>query len=325
MLKRLASTGINLGVIVLSIAVFLAAFFLLNSMASSQKPSTLRVLAAQRAMSIGDVFTESGLLELEVYADEASRLYIPVAEKEQLLGGIAALPFEAGQPVLRSAVIAADNADSRLSAVLARYGQGSLFPLALDQQSVVAPEVQSFQPGDLVGLTVVMSYRPQERQTPAPTPVFGVLIEPTLLPAQPVVESSTSEADKVLDRGYPPMAKELFPQGVRVIAVQGAPESDSQLDTNLDSTSSSAYQEPGRPILMLLVPDESREVLSLALAQADRVFVSLLSRGSQDATYGWSYWDFEEWFRNERRTLLGETRPLAALPRPTPTPRPARP
>ena len=56
-------------------------------------------------------------------------------------------------------------------------------------------------------------------------------------------------------------------------------------------------------ILVLLIPADSREMLSLALQQG-QVYISLLARGSDQPTTGFSYWDLEDWFKRDREQLL---------------------
>lgn len=87
--------------------------------------------------------------------------------------------------------------------------------------------------------------------------------------------------------------------GVRVIAVQGLPqptESEDSGSFNLDT-------QP--KMLILLVPNASREVLSLALQQGDRLVVSLMARGDETPSAGFTYWDFEDLFKQDREEVLG--------------------
>jgi hypothetical protein len=58
-------------------------------------------------------------------------------------------------------------------------------------------------------------------------------------------------------------------------------------------------------MLILLVPNASREVLSLALQQGDRLVVSLMARGDETPTAGFTYWDFEDLFKKDREDVLG--------------------
>ena len=58
-------------------------------------------------------------------------------------------------------------------------------------------------------------------------------------------------------------------------------------------------------MLILLVPNSSREVLSLALQQGDRLVVSLMASGDEDPTAGFTYWDFEDLFKSDREEVLG--------------------
>jgi hypothetical protein len=57
-------------------------------------------------------------------------------------------------------------------------------------------------------------------------------------------------------------------------------------------------------MLILLVPNAAREVLSLALQQGDRLVVSLMARGEDDPTAGFTYWDFEDLFKADREEVL---------------------
>jgi hypothetical protein len=80
------------------------------------------------------------------------------------------------------------------------------------------------------------------------------------------------------------------------------PKTDS---SNTSDTSSSFSTETQAHLLMLLVPDASREVLSLALQQGDRLVVSLMARGDDKPTAGFTYWDFEDLFKADREQVLG--------------------
>jgi hypothetical protein len=121
------------------------------------------------------------------------------------------------------------------------------------------------------------------------------VLEPTATPDPG--ESAIADAQS---RSFPPLAKDLFPMGVRVIAVQGMPPATDSTDDS--SSSFTTFDQPG--MLILLVPSESREVLSLALQQGDRLVVSLMARGEEDPTAGFTYWDFEDLFKADREEVL---------------------
>ena len=127
-----------------------------------------------------------------------------------------------------------------------------------------------------------------------PTPEQAATPEP--------VEAAKTDA---LGRSFPPLAKDLFPAGVRVIAIQGLPVKVVS-DTGTDTSSSNNFNElsPAH-ILVLMVPNASREVLSLALQQGDRLVVSLMARSDDGPTAGFTYWDFEDLFKSEREKSLG--------------------
>ena len=296
MLKRLMGTGINLVVLVVSIGVFLLAFVLLNAMGAAQRPPTVKVLSATRDLSIGDVITPDMLAEKTVFKDDNAALYISVDEAEGVVGGIIAQPIFAGQPVFRTAIVAKAAEDTRLSAVLAQYPGHSLFPLPLDAMNLVAPEAASFLPGDLVGITVVIASRPQAQSTPTAFPEMVVG-----LPAVTPVPEDVTKSD-ALARTFPPLAKDIFPMGVRVIAIQGLPVQTTDESGESSTTFNDFSQEH---MLILLVPNASREVLSLALQQGDRLIVSLMARGDEDPTAGFTYWDFEDLFKAEREEVIG--------------------
>jgi Flp pilus assembly protein CpaB len=300
MLKRLMGTGINLVVLVVSIGVFLLAFVLLSAMGAAQRPPTVTVLSATRDLSIGEVITHDTLAEKTVFEDDNAALYIPADEAEAVVGGIVAQPIFAGQPVFRSAIVAKAAEETRLSAVLAQYPGYSLFPLPLDAMNLVSPDAASFLPGDLVGVTVVIASRPHEQSTPTPMPEIMVV------PANPQPAATPSSAEsalaEALSRTFPPLAKDLFPMGVRVISVQGLPV---QTTDESGETSQSTFNDFSQTrMLILLVPNEAREVLALALQQGDKLVVSLMARGDEDPTAGFTYWDFEDQFEADREDVL---------------------
>jgi len=299
MLKRIASTGVNLMVLGVSVGIFLVAFIALNALGAAQKPPTISVLSATRDLNIGDVITAGDLAVKTVFQDDNASLYIPSEEVTGVVGGVVAQPIFSGQPIFRSAILAQAAEGTRLSAVLAQFPGHSLFPLPLDAMNLVAPDAEAFLPGDLIGVTVVISTRPQQMSTPTPIPELvidpGYNIEPTDQPSPLELE----QADAI-NRSFPPLAKDLFPMGVRVIAVQGLPQ---QTESSEDSGSFNLDTQP--KMLILLVPNESREVLSLALQQGDRLVVSLMARGDEVPSAGFTYWDFEDLFKQDREEVLG--------------------
>jgi hypothetical protein len=299
MLKRIASTGVNLVVLGVSVAVFLAAFFMLNALSTAQRPPTVQVLSAARDLNIGDVISLDSLEVKTVFQDDNSSLYIPADEVEGVAGGIVAQPILSGQPVFRTTILAPAAEDMRLSAALAEYPGHSLFPLPLDAMNVVAPDLAAFLPGDLVGVTVVIAARPQQFSTPTPMPEL-LLLDDTLLEPTATPDPGESAIADAQSRSFPPLAKDLFPMGVRVISVQGMPPATDSTDDG--SSSFTTFDRP--QMLILLVPNQSREVLSLALQQGDRLVVSLMARGEDDPTAGFTYWDFEDLFKADREKVL---------------------
>ena len=298
MLKRIASTGVNLVVLGVSVGIFLVAFIALNALGAAQKPPTISVLSATRDLNIGDVITANDLAVKTVFQDDNAGLYIPGEEVTGVVGGVVAQPIFNGQPIFRSAILAQAAEGTRLSAVLAQFPGHSLFPLPLDAMNLVSPDAQAFLPGDLIGVTVVISTRPQQMSTPTPIPELVIdpgYVEPTAQPSPLELE----QADAI-HRSFPPLAKDLFPMGVRVIAVQGLPQ---QTESSEDSGSFNLDTQP--KMLILLVPNESREVLSLALQQGDRLVISLLARGEETPSAGFTYWDFEDLFKQDREEVLG--------------------
>ncbi len=298
MLKRIASTGVNLVVLGVSVGIFLVAFIALNALGAAQKPPTISVLSATHDLNIGDVITPDDLAIKTVFQDDNASLYIPGDEVTGIVGGVVAQPIFNGQPVFRSAIVAQVAEGTRLSAVLAKYPGYSLFPLPLDAMNLVAPDAQAFLPGDLVGVTVVISSRPQQMSTPTAMPELIINgIQPTSTPGPQEVAQASA-----LSRALPPLAKDLFPMGVRVISVQGLPP---QTDSTATSSSDSSLTTIDQPqMLILLVPNASREVLSLALQQGDRLVVSLMARGDETPTAGFTYWDLEDLFKSDREKVL---------------------
>ncbi len=297
MLKRLASTGLNLVVLGISVAVFLAAFFMMNVLGAAQRPPTVEILSAARDLDIGEVIAPEDLVVKTVFEDDNATLYIPAEEAGGVAGGIVAQPIFAGQPVFRTAILAPAGEGARLSAVLAEFPGYSLFPLPLDAMNIVAPDLSTFLPGDLIGVTLVIASRPQLYSTPTPQPEipalpgFGGTPEPQ--------ESAVAEA---LERSFPPLAKDLFPEGLRVMAVQGLPP-ETTTDEEGGGFSYTTFDQAG--VLVLLIPNESREILALALQQGDSLVVSLMARGADEPSTGFTYWDFEDLFKADREKVLG--------------------
>ena len=299
MLKRIASTGVNLVVLGVSVGIFLVAFIALNALGAAQKPPTISVLSATRDLNIGDVLTADDLEVKTVFEDDNASLYIPGEEVTGVVGGVVAQPIFSGQPIFRSAILAQAAEGTRLSAVLSQFPGHSLFPLPLDAMNLISPDAEAFLPGDLIGVTVVISTRPQQMSTPTPMP--ELVIDPAY-DIEPTVQPSPLELEQAdaLNRSFPPLAKDLFPMGVRVIAVQGLPAADTT-----DEGGSSFTLDDTQKMLILLVPNESREVLSLALQQGDRLVVSLMARGDEIPSAGFTYWDFEDLFKADREEVLG--------------------
>ncbi len=302
MLKRLASTGVNLVVLGVSVGIFLIAFIALNALGAAQKPPTIAILSATHDLNIGDAITANDLAVKTVFQDDNASLYISGDEVTDVVGGVVAQPIFNGQPIFRSAIVAQAAEGTRLSAVLAKYPGYSLFPLPLDAMNLVAPDAQAFLPGDLVGVTMVISSRPQQMTTPTIMP--DVIIESGNIeqPAATPIPQEIAQAE-ALSRALPPLAKDLFPMGVRVISVQGLPPQTDSTDGSDGGSSFTTFDQP--QMLILLVPNASREVLSLALQQGDRLVVSLMARGDETPTAGFTYWDFEDLFKSDRKEVLG--------------------
>lgn len=300
MLKRIASTGVNLVVLGVSVGIFLVAFIALNAIGAAQKPPTISVLSATHDLNIGDVITPNDLAVKTVFQDDNATLYIPGEEVTGVVGGVVAQPIFNGQPIFRSAIVAQAAEGTRLSAVLARFPGHSLFPLPLDAMNLVSPDAEAFLPGDLVGVTVVISSRPQQMTTPTAMPDLilqpGYDVAPVATPGPQELEQADA-----LSRSLPPLAKDIFPMGVRVIAVQGIPPATDTTENG--SSSFTTFDQP--QMLVLLVPNASREVLSLALQQGDKLVVSLMARGDETPTAGFTYWDFEDLFKQDRKDVLG--------------------
>ena len=307
--ERLAKAGVNTVVILIAIAVFIVAFVAQMAFGNASRPATIKILAASRDLNIGDTIAATDLVTITVYQDQLANQYIPPDQADQVVGGYTALPIHAGQPVMRNSIIAPTGMGTRLSAVLAKYPGYSLFPLPLDATNVAAAEADSYLPGDLVSVTIVIDSRPQPPTTPTPEDSSGSS-NITPIP-QPAATSEENALQDALNRGYPPMAKDIFPQGVMVIAVQGLPvqtvsqnnlSGSRSVDSNSTNVSQVDINQPKR--LILLVPSESIEPLALGLQSGDRLIVSMVTAGQPKQTTGFTYWDLEELFRLEREGIL---------------------
>lgn len=293
----------NVWVIIGSLALFVVALLALTAMAGSNRPPQEKVLAAARDLAPGDVLQATDLTEIGVYKDDASDRYIPAAELQQSVGGVVALPLAKGDPILRSALVSDLNGD-RVSALLTRFPAGtSLFPLPLNRQNVVAPPIGSIQVGDLVDITLSIANQPQQPTSAAPAETA---------PAEASVTPTPTPVG--LNAAFPPFAKDLFPQGVRVIGVQGLPKSQPTPSAALAPSNQTS------PLLLLLLPADSREVLSLALQNGDLLVVSLLAKGNGAPSPGFSYWDLQHLFELDREAWLARQLTPTALPTPAEQP-----
>ncbi|MBU0512669.1 MAG: flagella basal body P-ring formation protein FlgA [Chloroflexi bacterium] len=317
MFKKLKSAGINTLVLVLSIVIFVVAFMAMNGLAAAQKPATTIILAAARTLNIGDVITSHDITEKTVYLDDNTDLYIPADQTDSIIGGTVALLVGKGQPFFRNVVLSEAGEAYRISAILAKYPDYSLFPLPLDSMNVIAPEITSYLPGDIIGITIVIGSRPQppeKEETPEAYMMgFPAPATPEPQPIIPGLAGDTIPDDEqrmnAEERAYPPMAKDLFPGGVQVISIQGLPPEVSSADPDSDPQPSTYDPTSQREMLILLVPNKSKEILSLAIQQGDQIIISLLARGDDYVTPGFTYWDFEELFKLDREEVLGVDAP----------------
>ncbi|HUF38877.1 MAG TPA: SAF domain-containing protein, partial [Anaerolineales bacterium] len=223
MLTRIKQSGLNLLVLGASALVFVAAFGFLTGYAQLSTPETTTILVAARSLGIGDRINPADLREQSAFLDETTAWYFSADEADDLAGALVALPIRAGQPVPRDTLIAGAAAADRFGALLADFPGHSLFPLPLDQPNVIAPPAAAFLPGDVVGITVVIEHRPQPPATPTPD-TFAFTLPGVVDEIPPVLPTVLPPADpEEAERGFPPLAKDLFPGGIRVITVQGLP------------------------------------------------------------------------------------------------------
>lgn len=313
MFKKLSSavsgSGVNMGVLAIAVIIFVGALCGLTTLADSGKPPTIEVLVAAQDLNMGDVISPDALVERTLYEDANASLYIPSDEAESVVGGVAALPIFAGQPIYRTSILAPAAFPYRLSAILAQYPEYSLFPLPLESSNVIAPDVSMFMPGDIIGITVVIARRPSPPATESAQNYWSVTPStPTPAPTSPPEEEQKEEAE---DRTAPPLAKDLFPNGVVVIMIQGGQpntvsdsnDSDSGSSTGASSVTLSSFSVEN--LLILLVPNDKREELALAMQQGDQLLISLMGQLTDNPnTPGFTYWDFEALFEADRAATL---------------------
>jgi len=315
-LKKLKSSGINMIVLMAAVLVFAGSFCALQGLASAQKPATVTILSATRNLPLGHVIVPADLAEKTVYKDENANLYIPSEATASVVGGIVGTPIYAGQPIVRPAIIADASKMYRMSAVLEDYVGYSIFPFPLDKMNVIAPELETFYPGDLIGITAVIASRPThpDELTQQMQGYGDMFQQPETLAEDeamtPEQEKQQGETEEMLKETYPPLAKDLFPSGVRVIAVQGLPE-PAPVPSEDDVLSGGAQEQPAfdnfdQPeMLLLLIPNNAREILSLAMQKGDSLVVTLLAHGEEYPSSGFTYWDFESLFEADRSKALG--------------------
>jgi Flp pilus assembly protein CpaB len=291
MFKRLKNAGVNLVVIAVAIAVAAIAFVAAISLGNASRPETIEVLVTNRNLNIGDTIAVADLKTIVVYKDQLASQYITADQANQVIGGYTALPIYADQPITRTSVIAAAGAGTRLSAVLSQYPGYSLFPLPIDAQNVVASDLGSYMPGDLVSITVVIASRPQPPITPTPMiSAYGYIVTPTPMAAAAPAESALDSALTAVE-GLPV-----------VVTSDTSTTSSSNTNSSASSMSYTNYNLPKR--LILLVPSGSVESLALSLQAGDMVVVSMITQGQEATTPGFSYWDLEDLIKIEREKSL---------------------
>ena len=159
-------------------------------------------------------------------------------------------------------------------------------------------------------------------QIPASKPVAKKPIPAVVLPGKPPAGASPLRDPKnILSRrsvffDYDKFdIKDEFKALIQAHAqyLRGNPGAKMLIQGNTDERGSREYNlalgqrrsDAMKKMLILLVPNESREVLSLALQQSDRLVVSLMARGDEIPSAGFTYWDFEDLFKQDREEVLG--------------------
>lgn len=269
----------GMGMVGLSVAVFIAAFLLLQAVGAAQRPPEVELLAAARDLRPGEILAEQDLRTLRAFRDEAVEAFLPAEALSKTIGGLVAWPIPAGRPIPRDAVIASSG--SRFAALLGDDPGYAALPLFLDAPNLIAPPPETFLPGDLVDLVVVVTAEPPRPEAVAPMPV------PT--PAAPGITGTAPITLRV------PVGKSLFPRGARVLAVM-VPSMDPE----------SGMAGPGHPTLVLRIPAADLERAALLLRLADQVSVVHLGRGEgfPERTPAFTYDDFMDWLAEERRRTL---------------------
>jgi len=288
MIRRLSSSLGGLGVVAISAAVFVVAFLSLQSISAAARPPEVELLAAARDLPAGATLTEEDLRIIRAFRDEASAAFVPAEEITRTVGGLLAMPVQAGSPILRDALLAP--AGARFSALLADAPSHAAFPLFLDEPNIASPPIETFRPGDVVGILAVMAHEPARLEAPAVPELPSV--EPRSTPTATTVPPTATLPATVRI----PVAKSLFPQGVRVL-VALSPRADPELGV-----------VSGRPALILLVPAGELERLALVLQQADKIFVVHLGRaeGLPERTPAFTFDDLIAQMEEDRRRLQTE-------------------
>jgi len=120
MLRRLAGTGLNVGVILISIVVFFVDLFAMMGISNSQKPDTMDILAAAHNLSVGQSLASNDIVVKTVFADSNAEMYIPATDEKiaSIISDVVVVPIFVGQSIQRTSIVAQADEDTRLSAVL---------------------------------------------------------------------------------------------------------------------------------------------------------------------------------------------------------------
>lgn len=309
-----------------ALVIFVVLLVIFLAVSSSSKPPQVEVLAAAHPLHPGDVLTAADLQTVKVYKDARAEAYIPASRQSDVIGGVVLQPFNSGEPITKLGVASPGTAETRLAGLLTKFPGMAIFPLPLDLNNVVSPQIDEFHEGDIVSLTVVYTDRPSLPENPATAyqEQSGLMLGGATPAPLAVTPTPTPSWTDYTERGKPPVAK-TFETGYRVVAVLGKQEEQAETEKSTEDNASPYVlaNRPPRPILMLLVPQKDIEPLSLAVTQG-HVFVSLALKVSPPPG-GFSYWDFEQMLKEERERLQqSKQKPSAksSPPKHTPTPAP---
>lgn len=241
--RGLADLGVNTTLLLGTVGVFVVSLLFLLGVGSASRPPVVEVLVARRDLQPGDRLSPEAVEVRQVFADDHTRDFFVAGRPEQYDGVLVRLPVPAGQAVPAQALL---SPGAGFAGLLPERHAAVFIPLG-GSGRVLAPPADYFRPGDRVGVAAVLDAQ--------------------------LAGAAARGAN--LDAAAPPAVRELFPQGLPVLAVVRPSEGGAA---------------PGAGVgLLVAVPSDQKEKLELAISTTGAVISILGDWTKESPTPGYNF------------------------------------